>query len=52
MIPELNYSLTDDGSFFMLFDDFLNEYDYVEHCEYPLAVGKCYLIRLGLFYRR
>ena len=37
------YSLIDDGSFFMLFDDFLNKYDTVESCEYPLASGKCYL---------
>ena len=41
MIPELNYSFADDGSFFMPFDDFLNEFDEVESCEYPLAVGKC-----------
>ena len=39
-IPELNYSLADDGSFFMAYEDFLNEYDKVESCEYPVAVGK------------
>ncbi|CAG8534286.1 8286_t:CDS:2 [Paraglomus brasilianum] len=38
-IPELNYSLVDDGSFFMLFDDFLCEFDEVESCEYPVAVA-------------
>ena len=29
-----NYSLIDDGSFFMRFDDFLNEYDEVYSCNY------------------
>jgi hypothetical protein len=44
-IPELKYSLVDDGSFFLRYDDFLAEFDVVESCDYPVAAGK-YLLKM------